>query len=180
MAQSLETVAATIEGAAQAWTSSLSERAIAERAVPVSRLIRNAGDQSADLEEIFKGLSALEDRGLNADAQSALGLDNVSDIRQVRRLLSASNADLVELSSLIGQRDANAEAIAQRQQRAETQATIVAAIVQAANILGVDISPERAQQLSATFVLPSGEVVGGELPSNFIDQLLNSGQIVRT
>lgn len=173
----MESAAEQIESAAQAWTQSIRTRAQDEEAATITRLLRNAGSQASSLDEIGRGLVELQSRGLSEDAIRAIGIDNVTDVRQVRRLLQASPDQLAQLSQLVATRDANAEAIARRERQAETQATIVAAILQAASILGVPITQERAQALSLQLNVDAG---GDQLPANFIDQLLNGQLIVRS
>src|SRR5690606_6225352 len=113
------------------------------------RLLRNANQQAEDLAELGKSMEDLRSRGLSDDAISALGIDNITDLRQVRRLLQANPAQLAALSDLVGQRDANAEIIARRAQQEETKATIVAAIIQAAQVLGYEVSRDQARTLAA-------------------------------
>lgn len=173
---SLKAASEQIAQAADAWVTGIRTRAQDEDASSIGRLLRNAGDQSRNLDEINKGLLTLQGRGLSRDALDAIGVDSVTDIRQVRKLLQASPAQLAELSTLVATRDSNAEIIARRERQAETQATIVAAILQAAQILGVDLTPKQAEAL-ALQVQVTGN--GGELPSNFIEQLLNGQLIVR-
>ena len=102
-----------------------------------------------------------------------------ADIRQVRKLLAADSSSLVALSQIVGQRDANAEAIAKRQQQAETQATIVAAIKEAATALGFKVTDSQAIQLSAQINV-DGSSTGDSLPTGLLEALMNVGQIVRT
>lgn len=173
---SLKSASDQIAQAADQWVTGIRARAQDEDATSIGRLLRNAGDQARNLDEINKGLLTLQGRGLSRDALDAIGVDSVTDIRQVRKLLQASPAQLAELSTLVATRDSNAEIIARRERQAETQATIVAAILQAAQILGVDLTPKQAEAL-ALQVQVTGN--GGELPANFIEQLLNGQLIVR-
>jgi tape measure domain-containing protein len=179
VAAAIQQAADQIEAAAQAWVGSIKERTQQETAVPISRLLRNAGQQGADLTELDQSLKILQGRGLSDAAIAALDINNISDLRQVRKLLAADSSELAQLSRLVGTRDANAEIIARRQQQQETQATIVAAIVQAAGILGVKLTPDQAVALSAQINI-TGSSTAADLPPGLIDQLLNAGQIVRT
>lgn len=179
VAKAIESAAQNIEAAAESWVASIKERTQAEKAVPIERLLRNAGQQRDDLGFLNTALETLKSRGLSDTALKALEIDNVTDIRQVKRLLGASSGQLQELSNLVGLRDANAEAIAKRQQAQETQATIVAAIVQAAGILGVEITPERAAAISANFTI-NGDSTGTDLPPDLLAALTSVGRIVRS
>lgn len=173
----MDSAADAIRSAAEQWVASIKERTQQERAVPIERLLRNAAQQTGDLDELGRGIEQLRARGLSDSAIKALEIDNITDLRQVRRLLDADPSQLAALSNMIGQRDANAELIARREQQAETQATIVAAIIQAAQILGYEVSREQAQALSAQIYL-DGRTVNAELPPGFLDQILNIGQLV--
>jgi tape measure domain-containing protein len=168
-----------IASAAQEWTASIKERVQQEPGVSVSRLIRNAQDQASQLGELGRGISALQGRGLSQGTLDALGIDNVTDLRQVRKLLAASTGDLAQLNSLVALRDSNAEAIARRERQQETQATIVAAIIQAATILGYEITPEAARALSMTFNI-TGNPESAVLPAGIIEQIQNAGVLLRT
>lgn len=168
-----------IADAAKGWTASIKERTQQEQAVSVTRLIRNAGDQAAGLEELNRAMQTLEQRGLTSQAQDALGIDNIADLRQVRRLLQASGGELAQLSSLVALRDSNAEAIARRERQQETQATIVAAIVQAAGILGYEITPERAAAIAMSIQV-TGDASTALLPTGIIEQIQNAGVLLRT
>lgn len=179
ISSSMERASNEIASAAEQLTLSLRERVQDEQAVSVGRLIRNASDQASRVAELDQGLAALQGRGLSEDAIGALGLNNIADIRQLRRLLSASDTDLAELNRLITLRDSNAEALARRQRQEETQATIVAAIIQAATILGYEISPDAARQLALTFNI-TGNAEGLTLPTGIIDQIQNAGVLLRT
>lgn len=178
IANAIDQAANSIEQAAAAWTNSIRDRTQFERALSADRLIGNTQRQVADLEELNAGISALSQRGLSSDAQGALGIDNVADLRQVRRLLQADPAALQRLSGLVAQRDATAELLARRAQDEQTKNIIVAAIVQAADILGFEMSPERALQISAQFDITggsSGEAIGQDI----LNILMNAGRISR-
>lgn len=178
IANAMQQAADQIEAAAQQWTADIRDRVEQERAVPIERLLRNASEQTANVAFIDQALQQLQARGLSEDAISAIGISGQGSVRQLQRLLGASDTQLQQLSGLVGERDANAEVIAQRQQRAETQATIVAAIVQAAQILGVDIGADQAARVAATFNI-GATTTSADLPPDFVETLLNIGQLVR-
>lgn len=177
--QSMERASEQIAQAADRLTLSLRDRVQDEQAISVSRLIRNAGDQASRVAELDRGLAALQGRGLSEGTIEGLGLDNIADIRQIRRLLAASDTDLAELNRLVALRDSNAEALARRQRQEETQATIVAAIIQAATILGYEVTPETARQLALNFQI-TGNVDSATLPAGIIEQIQNAGILLRT
>lgn len=179
MSSAIESAASSIKSAAASWVASIKERTQDERAVSIERLLRNATNQRDTTGELNTGLAALQNRGLSAEAAGAIGLDSITDIRQVRKLLAADSSSLVALSQIVGQRDANAEAIAKRQQQAETQATIVAAIKEAATALGFKVTDSQAIQLSAQINV-DGSSTGDSLPTGLLEALMNVGQIVRT
>lgn len=167
-----------IAAAADALTTGLRDRVQDDQAVSVRRLILNAQDQANRVSELGQGIESLRARGLSNDAIQELGIDNVADIRQLRRLLGASASDLQELNRLITLRDDNAEAIARRERQQETQATIVAAILQAAAILGYDLTPQAAAAL-ALQVNITGDPASAVLPAGIIEQIQNSGVLLR-
>jgi tape measure domain-containing protein len=175
----MQQAAEEINNAARAMTANLRERVQDDEAVSVTRLIRNAQDQANRVQELGTGIETLRGRGLSNSTIEALGIDNVADIRQLRRLLGASSTDLQQLNSLVGLRDSNAEAIARRERQQETQATIVAAIIQAAQVLGYEISPERAAAL-ALQVNITGDPASAILPTGIIEQIQNAGVLLRT
>lgn len=179
MSSAVESAAQAIRNAAQEWVASIKERTQQERAVPIERLLRNAAQQATDLDELGQGIEELRRRGLSDTAIDALEINNITDLRQVRRLLSADPSQLAMLSELVGQRDANAEIIARRQQQAETQATIVAAIIQAAQLLGYEVSKDQARALSAQIYV-DGRIREAQLPPDLLEQLMNIGQLVQT
>lgn len=177
--QSMERAADDISQAARQMTTNLRERVQDDQAVSVTRLIRNAQDQANRVQELGQGLEALRSRGLSSTTIQELGIDNITDIRQLRRLLSASAGDLAQLNSLVSLRDSNAEAIARRERQQETQATIVAAIIQAAGILGFEITPERAAAIAMNINI-TGDASSALLPTGIIEQIQNAGVLLRT
>lgn len=175
----IQNAADAIKNAADSWTSSIKERTQFERGLSASRLITNTGRQVADLEELDAGIRTLIQRGLSEDAIGATGIDNVADLRQVRRLLQASPADLAALSSLVARRDDASERIAERAAQEQTKNTMVTAIVEAARILGFEINQETAIALSAQFSVNS-DTDAAQFGQQILDFLLNSGQIARS
>lgn len=179
ISSAMDSAAASIKAAAEAWTASIRERVQEERAVSVERLIGNTSRQAAALEELTAGIETLKARGLSDQAISAIGIDNVADIRQVRRLLNSNPADLQQLSTVVGQRDTNAEILARRQQQVETKTIIVSAILEAARVLGVDLSTERAIQLAGSIDITGVTTTGAQVPNGLLETLLSEGRIVR-
>jgi tape measure domain-containing protein len=88
-----------------------------EQATSVTSLIRNADKRNAALTEASAGLIALRQRGLSSDAITAMGLTGrAEDAKAIRRLLSATPAELAKLSSSVGKLGATATQAAYKEQ----------------------------------------------------------------
>jgi tape measure domain-containing protein len=179
MSSAIDSAAKAIANASDSWVASIRERTQFERGLSADTLIRNTQRQVSDLSELNSGIAALSARGLSSDAQGAIGIDNVADLRQVRRLLQADPATLQRLSGLVAQRDSTAELLARRAQQQETKAVIVASIVEAATILGFDITREQALAISAQIEV-TGATDGSLVGQDILETLLNAGRISRT
>ena len=153
MTTAVQTAANTIATAAQAWVTSIKERTQYDTAVSAQRLISNIASQSKDLSEMTTGMAVLRARGLSEVAIKTLGLDSIQDLKQVRKLLRASDTELSAITSGLTKRDESAQAIAASEQQAETRKTITAAIVDAAGQLGYTTTEASATQVANTFQL---------------------------
>ena len=156
LTSSLETAAENIASAADRWVGSIKERTQFEEAASASRLIGNAERQAADLTELQSGLENLRARGVTDEVLQALGIDNVSDLRQVRKLVNADSADLAQLTTAVGRRDELALQLATSEEDRRTRANITAAILDAAKALDIDLSKDQAASISNQFNIAPG------------------------
>jgi tape measure domain-containing protein len=175
----IQSAADAIKSAADGWEASIRERTQFERALSAERLITNTGRQVADITELGTGIQSLLNRGLSQDAIDAIGIDNVADLRQVRKLLLSDPADLAQLSSLVAQRDDASEKIAERAAQEQTKNTMVTAIVEAARILGFEVSDATAVSIAAQFNV-NQDTDAAQFGQQILDFLMASGQIART
>ncbi len=137
-----------IQQAAREWTSSIRERTQFERAVSTQSLTRNATRQAQDLEETNAQIQSLLARGVSEQVLQSLDINNVADLRQLRRLAGASDAELFALTSAVQRRDTAAVEIAENRQQQQLQNTITAAIIAAAQTLGFSREEARAAATS--------------------------------
>jgi tape measure domain-containing protein len=149
----MDSAVESIKAAAEAWKSSVKERIQYDRAVSASRATRNATSQIDDIRFLTAGIAELQSRGLTESAIAGLGIDGIEDVKQVRKLLKASDPELSELSTSIGNRDELAAQLAETRGRDETKRVMIEAIVAAAGILGFEVDEERAAQIEATFTI---------------------------
>jgi tape measure domain-containing protein len=151
LTQALEQAAESIRESAQQWIGSIKERTQFEQSVSASRLISNTQRQTADLTELTSGIDTLRARGLSQEVLDALGINNVSDLRQVRKLIGASDTELATLSQSVGGLNAAAIDLATREQDKRTKENITQAILDAAKTLGLDVTSGQASSISNQF-----------------------------
>lgn len=173
IAQAAEQIAA----AAQAWVGSIKERTQYEQAVSASRLTGNVNRQISDLTEITAGLASLRARGVTNEVLAALGIDNVADVRQVRRLVGTSDADLAALTTAVSERDRLSLALAKSEEDTRTRNNITAGIIEAAKQLDLDLSKSEAGAISAQFDITAG--ADAESIALQILNILTSGRVSR-
>jgi tape measure domain-containing protein len=151
LTDTLQSAADSIAEAADRWVGSIKERTQYEQAVSASRLANNADRQSADLIESQAGLENLRARGVTDEVLQALGIDNIGDTRQIRKLVRSSDADLQRLTSSVGRRDELATKLAISEEDKRTRDNITAGIVAAAKELEIDLTGEQAAAISNQF-----------------------------
>lgn len=173
----LEQAAASIVTAAQAWVTSIKERTQYEQAVSTSRLTNNADKQAKDLIEISSGLANLRGRGISQGVLDSLGINNVADTRQVRKLVGSSNSDLARLNEAVSNRDNLAQNLATSEEDRRTRANITQAIKDAAKTLNIDLSKVNAAAISNQFNITPG--LNAEDIAAQILNILSSGRISR-
>lgn len=173
----IETAAKEIAAAAQAWVGSIKERTQYEQAVSATRLTSNVTRQVNDLTEITAGLAALRARGVTDEVLNALGIDNVSDVRQVRRLVNTSDADLAELTRAVGERDRLALSLAKSEEDTRQRTNITAGIIAAAKALDLDLTKAQAAGITAQFDITAG--TDAESVALQILNILTAGSISR-
>lgn len=157
LTSALESAAEGIIAAAEAWTSSIKERTQYETAVSAGRLSRNADRQTSDLIELQSGLENLRARGITEEVLKALGIDNVADVRQVRKLVNSSDSDLSQLSASVTGLNQQSTELAQAEEDRRTRENIAEAIISAAKTLGIDKpSRDQATTLAAQFNITPG------------------------
>jgi hypothetical protein len=172
LAGALETASQQILDAANEWKSSLKERVQYERSVSVARATKNAERQIGDLTFLNEGIASLTSRGLTDAAISGLGIDSIEDVKQVKKLLGASDEELKTLSESVTTRDSLANQIAENRGVEQTKRTIILAIVEAATILGLDIDKNRAAQIQAEFNITT-ETDADNVAVSILDMLTN-------
>lgn len=148
---SIESAMESVKGAAEAWKSTIKDRVQYEAAVSTGRALRNVQRQTADIATLQRGIAQLKSRGLTEEAIKALDINAITDVRQVKRLMSASPEELKRLSSAVAQRDKLASTLAADRQREENRKTITQAILEAAKILGYKFTDAQAKAISAQF-----------------------------
>ena len=88
-----------------------------EQSTSIKSLIRNADKRNAALNESTVGLETLRRRGLSSDAITSMGLSaRAEDAKAIRRLLSATPAELAQLSASVGKLGATATQAAYKEQ----------------------------------------------------------------
>jgi len=175
MTQAVESAANQIAEADKSWVGSIKERTQYEQAVSASRLTRNANRQIADVAELQAGIQNLKARGLSQAMLDALGIDNVSDTRQVRKLVRASDSDLAALAASMSTLDQSATQLAQQQEDKRQRDNITAAILAAAKQLDVKIGKDQAAGIANHFTITPG--TNAEDIALQILSLLTSGRI---
>lgn len=157
LTSSIEQAMSNVVAAAESWTASIKERTQFEEAVSAQRLAGNAERQVRDLQELTDGLSALRSRGVSDEVLSALGIDNVADVRQVRRLVGSSDTDLARLNQAVADRDQLATNLALSEEDRRTRTNITEAILDAARTLGLEnVDRNQAQSISNQFTITAG------------------------
>lgn len=151
LADKLQSASDAIASAAERWVGSIKERTQYEKAVSAGTAIKNTERQIRDLTELTSGLNELRARGLTDDAIKALGIDNVNDVKQVRKLLKANPGDLSRLSSDVSSLNAKATDLATSAENKRTQDNIRDGILAAADTLGIDLTKPAAAAIASTF-----------------------------
>lgn len=141
----------SVEAAADAWKSTIKQRVQYEQAVSAGRALSNVQKQMQDIAYLRSGIAQLKTMGLSETAIAALDINALTDVRQVKKLLGSSPAQLAELSKAISERDKLAGQLSSDRQQEQSRKTIVLAIVEAAGILGYKVSEAQAKQIAATF-----------------------------
>lgn len=151
----VQAAADAIAEAADRWVSSIKERTQYEQAVSVGTATRNTRREIKDLTDLAAGLVELRARGLSDEAIKSLGIDNVADVKQVKKLLKANPGDLVGLSQSVRELNSKATAIATTEEDKRTRTNITQAIIDAAKSpeLGLTIDKPGAQSIAATFAI---------------------------
>lgn len=176
MANQVQAAADAIAAAAAAWVSSIKERTQYETAVSARRLTANADRQVKDLTELQSGLSNLRGRGVNQSVLDKLGINNVADTRQVRKLVNASDAELAAVVASVNKLDTKASELALTEEESRTRKNIANAIIDAAKTLGLDKpTSDAAAGLAAQFVIQPG--VNAEQVAQQILEALTSGRL---
>lgn len=139
------------ESAASAWKSTIKEGVQYEAAVSSGRAMRNVRQQIEDIGTLRTGISALKARGLSEEALAALDINALTDVRQVKKLLSSSPDELKQLSSAISERDRLASTLSYERMQEQSRKNITLAIVEAARILGYKVDEKMAEKISAQF-----------------------------
>lgn len=150
---SIKSAMQAAEQAAGAWKSTVKERTQYEAAVSSGRAIRNVQQQIEDIGTLRTGIATLKARGLSEEAIAALDINALTDVRQVKKLLSSSPADLQRLSSSISERDRLASTLSYERMQEQSRKNITLAIVEAARILGYKVDEKMAQKIAAEFTI---------------------------
>lgn len=175
LSDSIDQAAASIRDAAMTWVTGIKERTQYESAVSVGRLTRNASSQVRDLSELQAGMGNLRGRGVSDEVLQALGIDNVTDLRQVRKLVRSSDSDLAKLTEAVSERNRLATGIAEAEEQGKVKQTITEAIVDAATRLGFDVTEEQAAAQAATI-----NITANSTPDQIVGALmawLTSGKV---
>lgn len=173
----IEQAAEQIAAAAASWVGSIRERTQFEQAVSTSRLTANATRQVNELTELTAGLASLRARGVSQEVLNALGIDNIADLRQVRRLVGSSDADLASLTRAVSERDRLSIELAKSEEDTRQQRNITEGILAAAKALDLDLSREQAASITAQFDVTAG--TNAEDVALQILNILTSGAISR-
>lgn len=174
----IQQAADSVVQASEKWTNTIKERTQFEQAVSVTSATRNANKQIADITEITNDLASLQARGVSQAVLDSLGIDGITDLKQVRKLNNASDADLAALSTAVSKRDQLAVSLAQSQEDARTRANITQAIIDAAKALDIEgIDKATAAQISNQFNITPG--VNAEDVAFQILNVLSAGTIHR-
>lgn len=156
LTSTIESAVESIRSAAEAWTASIKERTQYESAVSASRLARNANRQVQDLQELSAGMANLRSRGITDDVLKRLGIDNVADVKQIRKLVNSSDADLNTLSASVSALTSESTALATAEEDKRTRNNIAEGIKQAAETLGFDMTRQEAATISNQFTITTG------------------------
>ncbi len=156
LTNSIDAAAESIKAAADSWIGSIKERTQYEQAVSTGRLIRNTNRQVADVAELTAGLENLKNRGVPQSVIDALGINNVTDTRQLRKLVNSSDADLMALATSLATLNTSATDLATSQEDKRTRTNITQAIIEAAKQLDLNLSKDQAAGISNQFVITPG------------------------
>lgn len=131
-----ESGANAIKQAAAAWQTTVKQSIQYDQATSMSTMLRNTRKQTSDLNTLNADLKALKSRGLTEDAINALGITGIKDLKQVQKLMGASDADIAAFSAAVAERNKSATDLAEQRKAEDNKKNMVEAIVAAAKILG--------------------------------------------
>jgi len=178
LASALDEARKSAQSFADSLKADIRERTQYTAAISATRLSKNATRQAADLTEIDAGISTLLGRGLSQAAiTAAIGTVDVTDLKQVRKLLADSPGALASFSSAMLNLDQTANRIATERTRQDQVKTITEAIVAAAALLGYKVTPEQAAAISAEFTINS--TIDSKLVADDILSALSGAKITR-
>lgn len=155
LSSSIKSAMDSAKQAADAWKAGIKEHVQYERAVSTSRALANTNKQIADIKFLDTGIATLKARGLSEAAIAALDINSITDVRQVRKLLSSDPASLKKLSEAVAARDKAAADLSFDREQEKMKKTITDSIIAAAKILGMDMTQAQAQKISAQFTIVS-------------------------
>jgi len=163
------------EQAAEAWKSTIKQRTQYEQAVSAGRALSNVQRQMQDITFLRGGIAQLKTMGLSETALAALDINALTDVRQVKKLLSSSPEQLAALSSAIAERDKLAGQLSSDRMQEQSRKTIVLAIVEAAGILGYKVDEQKARQIAANFNITGTTDVAALV--NDLMRMLSGGKV---
>ena len=168
----IENAAQSMVQAAEAWKGNIKEATQYEAAVSANRALRNTNRQISDITELNAGFQALKAAGLSEAALTALDINSITDLRQVRKLLRSDPAQLAALSAAVEERDRSARELSDSRVQEQTRLTIVQAIVAAAEILGY--APDSPQVQAALGTLNADITITTDNPEDALAQLMSA------
>ena len=124
---------------------------------------------------MISGLANLRSRGVSDAVLKSLGIDNIADTRQVRKLVKSSDAELAALSSAVSARDKLSTDLATSEAAKAQKIIIRDAILDAAATLGVDMTKTQAGGIANQFNITS--TMDAAAVANQILGILSGGRI---
>lgn len=101
LTSSLKSLSQNVQARGKELAGSVTDRFVAKAGLSTASLIRNAQARSGAMAEYTQGLAALQAKGFSQDALKAIGVSGPESIKQIRRLLSSSPAELEQLRSSV-------------------------------------------------------------------------------